>query len=62
MLIWFPGHHGVSGNVKADECVVRGSSLDKDLVCSEVLIPLVIAPREIDDWALSEIAAKMGCN
>ena len=60
-LVWVPGHHGIRGNAKVNECAVRGSSLDEPTVSNDFLIPLVVVPNKIDDRAHLTPAEYQGC-
>lgn len=46
-------------NKTADKCAVRVSSLNKVMVCKDVLTSLVVMGNEIDEW---ELAEEMVCN
>ena len=57
-MVWVPGHQGITGNEKADECAVRGLSLDEATACNDFMTPPVVVANKIDDWALHEFATR----
>lgn len=57
-MIWVPGHHGVEGNEKDEECPVIGSSLNETMACNDVLTPLDVVSNKIDDWALMKVITR----